>query len=337
MPTDVLKVSGDYNIQTAPGGTITLDLATSGTVIVNGSLQVRGTQTLTSSTIVTIKDNIIVLNSGETASPPGVTLGTAGILIARGNNDDPALAASIIYSELPGTGYWTNDGGGAQLGVFEFKSNNVGSAVKVNAIRIDTNTTSTLNILGAEGGNYGMINVIGQIDYDTRVLHDDDIPNKKYVDNALYAGTNIAKKLLVGGTTLVAQDSTYRPIDSEFYNIQHRLFGALGTSTNVVFDLYGSSAQIQGFIFDNGNISNAAAVDIVIQPQPGNAVTIKETLKIGQITTATLSTLTPELNTDSLYYTGTAGGGGTGLYYVNTNQSDELVSRRKAIIYGIIF
>jgi hypothetical protein len=38
-----------------------------------------------------------------------------------------------------------------------------------------------------------------------------------------------------------------------------------------------------------------------------------------------------------IYSTSTVGGGGTGLYFVNTNNTDELVSRRRSIVYSIIF
>jgi hypothetical protein len=36
-------------------------------------------------------------------------------------------------------------------------------------------------------------------------------------------------------------------------------------------------------------------------------------------------------------YNNTVGGGGTGLYVKNANVNDELVSKGKAIVYGIIF
>jgi hypothetical protein len=38
-----------------------------------------------------------------------------------------------------------------------------------------------------------------------------------------------------------------------------------------------------------------------------------------------------------LYSTATISGGGTGVYFINGNTQDELVSRRRSIIYGIIF
>ena len=39
----------------------------------------------------------------------------------------------------------------------------------------------------------------------------------------------------------------------------------------------------------------------------------------------------------TVLYANTAGGGGTGVYFVDGSTSDELVSKSKAIVYGIIF
>jgi hypothetical protein len=38
-----------------------------------------------------------------------------------------------------------------------------------------------------------------------------------------------------------------------------------------------------------------------------------------------------------LLYADTAAGGGTGVYFVDGSTSDELVSKSKAIVYGLIF
>ena len=339
MATDVLKVPGDYLLQTAPGGLITLDLATTGTVVINGNLQVKGTETVTSSTNVAIKDNVIVINSGENypethSGEYGITLGTAGIVIARGDNDDITKAATIIYNQTDATGYWTDNGGNINKGIYEFTVAEKGSAIMANAIRIDAISTTTLNILGAESG-LAVINVKGQYEYHTRVVDDDDIPNKRYVDEALYAGTDLAKQLKVLGTTFKAQDNAVTPVSDPYYNPVSRIVGTLSTETNIVFELYGSSARIQGITIDDSTINANTTTDLVLQPLSGYAVQVKEAMKLGIPTTSTV--LAPESNMNTIYYTGVQGGGGTGLYYVNSDASDELVSRRRAIIYGIIF
>jgi hypothetical protein len=39
----------------------------------------------------------------------------------------------------------------------------------------------------------------------------------------------------------------------------------------------------------------------------------------------------------TLLYAATAGGGGSGIFFVDSSTSDELVSKSKAIVYGLIF
>lgn len=58
-------------------------------VIITGNLTVNGTQTTIESANTVLKDNIMLLNDGETGA--GVTLGTAGILINRGVSPNVAI------------------------------------------------------------------------------------------------------------------------------------------------------------------------------------------------------------------------------------------------------
>ncbi len=338
MPTDVLKVSGDYLLD-AGNGNITLNVtntATTGTVTILGNLNVIGTSTNIASVNSLITDNVIVINSGETAAP-GITLDTAGILISRGLNNSPTAAASILYNESIASGYWTDDIGRTRKGIFEFKVATTGSAIRVNAIRIDA-STSTLSILGADAP-YSMINVKGQINYDQRVIDDNDIPNKKYVDQTLIAGTTSTRRIAANGTILKVQDNTIRPTSDPAYNPVDTITGTLGTESNVVLQLAGTQALIQGITFTAGNrISTTTATDLTLHTANGFAVEISEAIKLDKSSTGTWAAIT-DVNT--IYYTGIQGGGGTGLYYVNKQNditnSDELVSRRRAIIYGIIF
>lgn len=329
MTTDVLRVPGNYLVD-ATKGNITLDVTPSGgstgTVTINGNLVVYGANTSVASTNTNITDNTITINSGEINTY--VTAGTSGIIIDRGANAAPANSATLLYND---NSYWNVDGT-SNRGVFEFRKALYGSAIMVNAIRIDTASTSTLNILGNDNP-VGTINVLGTVDYETRVTHDDDIPNKKYVDQAIYSGTDVAKRLLVGNTSMRVADQSV-PFGDPFYGTTDKIWAYLTTSTNVVFRLEGSEAQLQGLTINHYTIEvNTSTSDLILQPQTGNSVKISSSLKLQKIT----STPTAESNHDTLYYTGTAGGGGTGLYYVNTSQQDELVSRRRAIVYGIIF
>jgi hypothetical protein len=336
MSTDVLKVSGNY-ILDARNGDVTINVTNqtteyTGTVTIIGNLDVIGQTTQIESIDSRIKDNILVLNSGETNEY--VTLGTSGILIARGHSDTIPTAATLFYND---NNAWTVDPSQPSTqGIFEFSSALAGSAIQVNAIRIDTASTSTLNILGADNPA-GMINVIGTTNYENRVIHDDDIPNKKYVDLAVYSGSDVAKRLLVGQTTMRIIDSSL-PFSDPYYSPSSKIYASIDTSTNIVFRLEGTEAQIQGITINDNTIQvNNLSSDLILQPPANQSVKIESSLKLQKLTTGAIDSIVAEDDQDTLYYSGQPGGGGTGIYFVNTSQRDELVSRRRAIIFGIIF
>jgi hypothetical protein len=67
-------------------------------------------------------------------------------------------------------------------------------------------------------------------------------------------------------------------------------------------------------------------------PNGTGSVTVEGTLKLND------QGSTPSAKTGStLLYGGTASGGGTGVFFVDGSTSDELVSKSKAIVYGLIF
>jgi hypothetical protein len=64
---------------------------------IDGNLIVTGTTASVESTNSTLKDNIVVLNQGETGA--GVTLGASGIEVDRGTEDN----AQLIWDEATDT------------------------------------------------------------------------------------------------------------------------------------------------------------------------------------------------------------------------------------------
>jgi len=125
-----------------------------------------------------------------------------------------------------------------------------------------------------------------------------DAATKNYVDAA--AG---------GAVTSAAGSNT---------EIQFNNSGSFGASPNLTWD--GTTVNVTGNITSTSVISS---VDIeatgILELQdfvspPPSAVTGKTKL-----------------------YAGTPGTGGTGLFFQNTADNDELVGRRKSIVYGIIF
>ena len=57
----------------------------------------------------------------------------------------------------------------------------------------------------------------------------------------------------------------------------------------------------------------------------------------GSIALSDQSSVPTDVANTTVLYANTAGSGGTGVYFVDGSTSDELVSKSKAIVYGIIF
>jgi hypothetical protein len=74
------------------------------TMFVDGNLLVGGNTTQVTKTELSISDNTITVNKGETG--PGVSLGTAGIEVDRGSSAN----VSVLWNETYGKWSLTNDG-----------------------------------------------------------------------------------------------------------------------------------------------------------------------------------------------------------------------------------
>lgn len=323
MTTDVLKVPGNYIVK-AQNGSVTLD---SSSTVVTGNLTILGATTTIESVNATVKDNIIVLNSGETN--PYVSLGSAGLLVARGNSDSPTSAASLIYDDttsftLENTSFRGNWDFGSSL-------NNNGHIVRVAGVILPS-SVNTLTFFSSVNPT-AVLSVKGTVDYETNVTDDDHIPNKAYVD-ALLASTEFAEKVKVGETYIELTDGSV-PITNPYYGVPNKIVMNLGiTGTNALV-LQGSSAVFDSLSLIGRTIqvtNTSTGVDLTLEPANTGVVKLEGAVRVLQ--TPAKGT---EIGYTTIYSTSTVGGGGTGLHYVNTGASDELVSRRRSIVYSLIF
>lgn len=335
MVTDVVRVSGNYVIQ-ANSGTVTVS---SPKTIINGDLTVYGTQTSVSSIDVVVTSTIMILNQGEpgpgvTRNVPGFPAHNAGFMIARGNGDANTSGAFLLYDDsVTITGDSTSINGMWRLsGNYYYPGNLQGSAIEVSMIR--TPTTS-LNLLGEENPT-AVVSVKGAstlTSYASRVTDPDHIPNKDYVDHAVSYGVTSTQQLVVGNSTLRIYDNSLSTT-SQFYNVVDQIVATLGTPTNIVFRLSGTAAEFQNLAIVGSTIraSTTTNSDITLSPAGSGNLVVNSGIQLSQSHTAVAET-----NYTAIYSTSTVGGGGTGVYFVNNTTSDELVSKRKAIVYGIIF
>jgi hypothetical protein len=328
MATDVLRVPGDY-IVVAKDGDVTVDLqgTTTGTFRILGNFEIVGTSTQIITTNTWITDRIITLNYNNDGLPPFEPPGNlSGILI------DNFVGSTSTASMLWNDGATWNDGSAAYNGLWEFKATNtLFTAIRAAAIRGDTSKDGSINLIGTAGT--GTVNVKGTTNYENYVLHDDDIPNKAYVDNKTISTATDARRLLVGNSRAELFDPA-SPVP-QFLSVEPQ-FKITFNNTQTVFKIEENQTFIESLTFIDNLISNTTT-DIILQPSTGSSVVIDSNLKLYD----TAATSATQYYT-TLYYNEPTGGGGTGIYFVNTpdgivERRDELVSRRRAIVYGLIF
>lgn len=344
MTVDVIRYSGDLKLATAPGRTITLDTGVnSGTVIITGNLNVLGTATNIASTNTIVKDNIITLNAGESGTSVSLGeantpfYGQAGFVIDRGANASTSTRASVLFEERA----WSSTSTTATqyTGIWALKTANRSAAIEVSAIRLGgagPNNDNRLNLLGA--GITGMLSVAGQQNYHSRVLDDNDIPNKFYVDNTPLRGTASnalsALELRLNDTRITITDN----------NIQPGFITTVidGVSTMVVQRLAGVPTITLGTLVVAGNTIRAATAnrDLFLETAGTGTVVVNNGIGVGVSSVAPQ----PVQGVVKIYTTSTVGAGSTGIKFSGYENlttliptSGELISARKALVLSIIF
>jgi hypothetical protein len=327
------QVNGDYNIRAKDTGTITLQ---AGDVKVVGNLTVSGASSTVNSVNLDIKDRIITLNKGETST--GVTATYSGIEIDRGSSS----RAALVFNEIDPTGIAGSSGswmiGSGTDPSYGFDDSNL------KLRRIITNATTDSGDLTLIGTGTGVVKVSGTTNYEVQVTDDDDLPNKKYVDDAIQ--NNPTFQITKLDTRVIIADSGVTPNtigtggSLAFYN-------NLGVSTTVTDSLLGiivdgiSSAQffstqvvIQGLVASNQEITSVNnGGNIYIRTRGTGKLQTNYAIQLDN------NAATPTIVSGShLIYSKPESTGKTGLFFVNTeNTRDELVSKNRALLFSMLF
>jgi hypothetical protein len=341
-----LKVNGDYNIKTEEGARITLDTGPGvGSVLVTGDLLVEGATVYVAATNLDIEDNIIVLNKGETGA--GVTLDYSGIQIDRGTLG----ATSFIWSEnitIPAGSSSTNIGGWQLVsgtgGVYSFSD----SRLKLKEI-ITESTTDGGDLL-VIGQGTGVIKVIGTDNYENQVTHDDDVPNKKYVDDTIQ--NNPTFQVVSDNSRVTVSDKDRLPNIAAQPGSLAYLTATTGFSTggesavSVIVDaalntqFYPNRTEMFNLEFNSSEITTKSGItnqNILIRAQGTGRLQTNYAVQIDSIAG------TPAPVTDAtILYSATPSIGTTGVWYVNPSaearlQSGELINKNKALVFSMIF
>lgn len=301
----IVKVSDDdYRIVVKSGGTITLDTGdNAGGVVVTGNLAILGSvfDITTENTIV--RDNIILLNGGEVG--PGITRdGQSGIEIDRGPGTSNV---SMLFDEaLSGPGF---------NNAFIFK-NEQDQLQTVVTNRI-SNGTQTLFL----GNN--VFSIEGPGGYETRVVADNNIPNKKYVDDSISTAT-----LQLTVDNIVNDGSLLSLSSSPATGLQLTFNGALQAQWTDTFH------RVQNVKITGNQIEPATLnTDLVLRSPGTGHVTVDDSMRIKQV-----SFTPPAISDSTIIYAKESGRGESGIYFTSSdNNTGELISARRALAFSVIF
>lgn len=361
-----LQVNGDYNIKAGEGAQITLDTGPAtagGSVRVTGDLIVEGETVTVSATDLNVEDNIITLNYGETGE--GVTLDYSGIQIDRGFYSDSTAVpkAGFLYKEpadivdLDNPAIPMDDrpvwllATGVAPGPFNFTESNL------KLRRILTNSSTDDGDLTLIGTGTGVVKVFGTDTYEAQVTHDDDIPNKKYVDDSIQnnptfqivAPQSQDTKIVIADKEITPNLST-QPGSLAYFTASttYSTFGESAVSVIVDNSLIGQfynnrfevgDLEIGGGV-DRNEITSKASItneNIYIRTQGTGKLQTNYAVQIEKIG------VTPSyVSNSTLLYAAEPGIGTTGIWFVNDSsevakQNGELISKNKALVFSMLF
>ena len=328
---------GNYKVIVKSGGRITLDTGIeTGDVYITGNLTVEGTQTTLDTVNSTIEDNIIELNKGETGN--GITRdGASGIRVDRGTIEDGQwlFVESVNWTD-------TQNAGTTDLGAWSVRSpsGRVGGIETVSIVTpgVDLNLMGQYNLSGNVTPNPGMLTVKGTASYEARVLDDDHIPNKKYVDDKVtnFFGTVVPNRIQVGDTKVQSYDASVAGPS----RIETEIDGTLVQDVRPTYsDQYG--IRIEQTVYGTEiKTLGTSQEDLILSATGTGHVVVDDNLRLGYTPHEGVDGVTdPTTPTDGiLLYSKPSNIGGTGMYFVNAeNQRDEIISRNRALVFSMLF
>lgn len=330
-----------YKVKINDGGTVEFDVGT-GSVLVNGDLNVIGATTSIESSELVIADNTITVNSGETGA--GVTLGTAGLIVDRGSAPD----AKLLFDES--RDWLDSQTGGIVTGAFTF-INQAGDLVGVYTNSINTLGNDDLILLNEGTSAIVRVATARPIPYERTIWN--------YDSNDIFYSPLTVDRLdepaddgaLVNARGLIDYVRSYL-----LYNFQQKISAPKpeGNTEVQVYDTAGGDpvsravVRVDGVeiitvsstntiidrvsIIDNILSSNTPGENLIITASGSGYVEVQNALALTKITEP------PQPVNGTKLYAQDEADGGTGIYFVNElGTRDELISKSKALLYSIIF
>ena len=174
----------------------------------------------------------------------------------------------------------------------------------------------------------GVISVSGTNNYEDQITEDDDVPNKKYVDDAITTGiqTITIQSIARGDSALNLFDES---IDGGVSNLKITIDGA------EVAQFKKNTTEIEDIVFQDNTISSlTSATDLTLSSSGTSFVTIDGILKMPVQTTGT--SVNP--GTNIAVYGKDPATGNSGVWYTNKDSyEDELISTNRSLLFSMLF
>ena len=328
-----VQTNGDYTIKTRSNGIITLDTGSNiGEVRVTGNLIVEGDTLTVSAENLNVNDNVIILNNGETGA--GVSLRYSGIQIDRGT----LQPASLVYDENSDVFNFVY---GSPEGTFNYELD-TGEQSSIRVKRILTNPDTDNGDLILIGTGNGVVKVAGTTNYENQVTDPDDIPNKAYVDAAIRDNPTFQ---------IIDDDTRVIVTDSDVANSEAFLTSATGYNTggesaiSVVVDgllisqFYNNRLEVGDLELGGGADRNEITLrssitneNLYFRTQGTGKVQVNYGIQLEKISS------TPAYVAGSVIINAQEPSiGDTGLYFSNSDNTGELISKNRALLFSMIF
>jgi hypothetical protein len=340
----ILKVSqSNYHIQVVDGGTITLNTGVeTGTVIVTGNLTVLGNATSVETTNLQIEDNIILINRGE-AGPAGVSEGTAGIQIQRSAGSESLTFpdAQILFDEA--ASHYDPATDSTVLGTFVFKTTE-GDLLGLRTASIGPTPGLDLSF-DLHNDSDSVLKIVNASNYDTRLFPvtdptgDNYIPTRKFVTDYVLAdvsGTAVVDKIYTA-TNMLDVSTAFTLVETSNTNIRFSVknFGDPAVSLRAVITSTGLNVDNVN-IYQN-TVRNTSAADLVLTSQT-NYVEVDSVIKLDdQVAFETPASGRTKIYSRSNLTSLAQTAGRTGIFFSNNIASDELVAKKRALLWSILF
>ena len=317
--------NGNYKVSVQTGGNIFLDTGfETGTVEISGNLLVKGDQTTVNTAQLDIEDNIITLNSGETGA--GITLGDSGLKINRGTLPD-----SFFKYDEDVNGFIAISGASQLISLatneIDSRSQNLLLNAGVSTVRVSPTVDYEQKVFTYVAGTLTAYDAVKA----------DVIPNTQaIVDYVAFNFANVFLRQIGDGDVTVS-------------SIEIDDFENTGVDSIITFKIDGNTiatVKDDEWAFDKVRISgtviettDTGSDDLILRANGTGAVRIDDMLHINSTPSDDDATMVPPFPDEGIkLYVSNQSHGNTGIYFANAeNNRNELVSKNRALLFGMLF